>query len=286
MNTKLIKFILLISLSLVTACNDYPSTGDMDNFDQKTYCSNNHKYGHIIVLIDRTSKLTEAQYQEIKKVFFSKDSSALYKKYDKGYKFSYFLINGKKPAENNLIFSKCKVADSSFWSNDQDLAKYRTTFFSNLEKDALISIFKSDGSSDNSFIYETISWVAKSFETDFSSDQPYREIIVVSDLMQKSEKIDLYKTCKENKCLSLDELKSQNIKLSNFLDADSNKEDNKKIKVSFYILTTCDTNPSRDPKVLFNFWRDLLKKQGFDVADRPRVQQTENTKNTCEQARY
>lgn len=286
MNTKLIKFILLISLSLVTACNDYPSIGDADNFDKKTYCSNNHKYGHIIVLIDRTSKLTEAQYQEIKKVFFSKDSSALYKKYDKGYKFSYFLINGKKPAENNLIFSKCKVADSSFSSNDQLLEEYRNAFFSNLEKDALTSIFKSDGSSDNSFIYETISWVAKSFETDFSSDQPYREIIVVSDLMQKSEKIDLYKTCKEKECTSLNDLKKQNTKLESFLEADSNKEDNKKIKVGFYILTTCDTNPSRDPKVLFNFWRDLLKQQGFDVTDRPRVQQTENTKNTCEQAKY
>ena len=80
--------------------------------------------------------------------------------------------------------------------------------------------------------------------------------------------------------------KKQNTKLSNFLDADSNKEENKKIKVSFYILTTCDTNPSRDPKVLFSFWKELLKDQGFDVTNKPRVQQTENTKNSCEQAKY
>ena len=282
MNTKVIKFILLISFFFITSCNDYPG---IKTIDKQTLCSE-HKYGHIIVIIDRTSKLTQAQYEEIKKVYFSEDSNALYKKYDKGYKFSYFLINGKKPAENNLIFSKCKLPNWSFSSNKIRLKEYREKFYTSLETDGLNSIFKGDGSSDNSFIYETISWIAKGYKTDFSSDQPYREIIVVSDLMQKSEKIDLYKSCKETQCLGLNDLKSQNIKLSNFLDADTNKEDNKKIKVSFYILTTCDTNPSRDPKVLFSFWKDLLKHQGFDVVDKPRIQQTENTKNTCEQAKY
>jgi hypothetical protein len=282
MNTKLIKFILLISFFFITSCNDYPG---IKTIDKHTFCSD-YKYGHIIILIDRTSKLTQAQYEEVKKVYFSEDSNALYKKYDKGYKFSYFLVNGKKPAENNLIFSKCKLPHSSFSYNKIKLKDLREKFYSSLETEALNYVFRGDGSSDNSFIYETISWIAKGYKTDFSSDQPYKEIIVVSDLMQKSEKIDLYKTCKENKCTSLDELKKQNAKLSNFLDADSNKEENKKIKVSFYILTTCDTNPSRDPKVLFSFWKELLKDQGFDVADKPRVQQTENTKNSCEQAKY
>lgn len=282
MNTKLIKFILLISFFFITSCNDYPG---IKNIDKHTFCSD-YKYGHIIILIDRTSKLTQAQYEEVKKVYFSEDSNALYKKHDKGYKFSYFLVNGKKPAENNLIFSKCKLPHWSFSSNKIKLKDLREKFYSSLETEALNYVFKGDGSSDNSFIYETISWIAKGYKTDFSSDQPYREIIVVSDLMQKSEKIDLYKTCKENKCTSLDELKKQNTKLSNFLDADSNKEENKKIKVSFYILTTCDTNPSRDPKVLFSFWKELLKDQGFDVTNKPRVQQTENTKNSCEQAKY
>jgi hypothetical protein len=282
MNTKLIKFILLISFFFITNCNDYPG---IKTIDKQTFCSD-YKYGHIIILIDRTSKLTQAQYEEVKKVYFSEDSNALYKKHDKGYKFSYFLINGKKPAENNLIFSKCKLPLWSFSSNKKKLKDLREKFYSSLETEALNHVFKGDGSSDNSFIYETISWIAKGYKTDFSSDQPYREIIVVSDLMQKSEKIDLYKTCKEKECTTLNELKKQNTKLESFLEADSNKKDNKKIKVSFYILTTCDTNPSRDPKALFNFWRDLLNQQGFDVTDKPRVQQTENTKNTCEQARY
>jgi hypothetical protein len=288
-NTKIIKLFLLFTFTFITGCNDYAGI-DEKSFNETTFCSD-RKYGHVIVLIDRTSKLTQAQYEEIKKVFFSKDSSALFKKYDKGYKFSYFLINSKKPAENNLIFSKCKPNPHwSFTSNEQILDGYNKTFYSDIETNALVSTFKNDGPSDNSFIYETISWIAKGYKSDFSSDQSYREIIVVSDLMQKSEKLDLYKICNAKECQKIDNLTANNRGLKDFLDFDFNdsqREDNKKINISFYILTTCDTNPSRNPRELFSFWQKLLNDQKFNITDRtPRIQQTENTKNTCDQARY
>ena len=113
---------------------DYPNIPkDLDN----NFCdTSGGKFGHVITIIDVTSDLDSAQIDFIKDQVFSKE---FYTKYYPFTKFSYFLINNKKPQEQKFLFSKCrpKTGDKRFrkneaatWSeNEKVLKKISSSFF-------------------------------------------------------------------------------------------------------------------------------------------------------------
>ena len=96
--------LLVLFLSGSLLAKDYPNIPK--DLNMKSYCDKSGgKYGHVIVVIDLTSDLQKAQIDFIKGQVFSKE---FYTNYYPFTKFSYFLIDNKKPQEQEFIFSKCR----------------------------------------------------------------------------------------------------------------------------------------------------------------------------------
>ena len=104
-NIVLIKFIIILLLSINPGyASKLPNIPK--GIDNNTYCDKKGgSFGHVIVVIDLTTKLDEARIEFIKDQVFSKE---FYLNYDPFTKFSYFLINHNEPTKQKFLFSKCR----------------------------------------------------------------------------------------------------------------------------------------------------------------------------------
>ena len=102
-NIILIKFLIILLLSATNSfAGKYPNIPK--GVDHKTYCDDKGgKYGHVIVVVDLTTKLDKARIEFIKDQVFSKE---FYLKYEPFTKFSYFLIDNNEPTKQKFLFSK------------------------------------------------------------------------------------------------------------------------------------------------------------------------------------
>ena len=57
------------------------------------------------------------------------------------------------------------------------------------------NIFSVKKDSKYSYIYETIAYIFQNPKSDFKSNHSYRELILVSDLMQNTERLSFYRAC-------------------------------------------------------------------------------------------
>ena len=258
--------IFFLFFNNILYAKSYPSIPN--DIDKETICPKKEKFGHIVILIDQTSQLDEAQKKFIINQVFSKE---FYLKYESFTKFSYILINDKKPTENDLIFSKCRPKDKNdFFDNSAQVKMYNDEFFSS-SSEISKKIFGSNNYSNNSLIYETIEWVLNAKELDFTDTQPVKEIIIVSDFMQNSEKLNLYKLC-SFKCPSFTEIIKNNSGFKNDMDkyfTQKQKKENSKISMSLIALDTCDTK-KRDLDSLIEFWDNLFKYHELNVKEKKR----------------
>ena len=131
---KRLIFIVILFLS-TNVLADYPNIPkDLD----KNFCDKKGgKFGHVITIIDITSDLDDAQVEFIKDQVFSEEFFMDPYPFTK---FSYFLINNKKPQEQEFLFSKCrpKTGNKRFRKNEKAtwkenvkvLEKYSSKFFS------------------------------------------------------------------------------------------------------------------------------------------------------------
>ena len=89
-NIILIKFLIILLLSTSNSfAGKYPNIPKGVN--QKTYCDDKGgKYGHVIVVVDLTTRLDKARIKFIKDQVFSKE---FYLKYEPFTKFSYLTSN-------------------------------------------------------------------------------------------------------------------------------------------------------------------------------------------------
>jgi len=193
-------FLIFINSSYLVA-KDFPTIpGDID-IENKTYCPNKGpKFGHVVILLDTTSKLEKSQINFIRDQVFS---SEFYLSREPFTKFSYLLINDKATQEQEYIFSKCrpksgvgpsKLELPSFKENKKILMK----FFDDFNKDAIKTqerVFKANITSNSSLIFETIAYLFQNPKRDFSEIAGKRELIIVSDMMQHSDRISFYKAC-------------------------------------------------------------------------------------------
>jgi len=258
--------IFFLFFNNILYAKSYPSIPN--DIDTETICPKKEKFGHVVIVIDQTSQLDQAQKKFITNQVFSKE---FYSKYEPFTKFSYILINDKKPTENDLIFSKCRPKDKNgFFDNATQVKIYNDEFFDNTSEISK-KMFGSNNYSNNSLIYETIEWVLNAKELDFTDSQPVREIIIVSDLMQNSEKLNLYKLC-SFKCPSFTEIIKNNSGFKNDMDkyfTQKQKKENSKISMSLIALDTCDTK-KRDLDSLIEFWDNLFKYHELNVKEKKR----------------
>jgi len=269
---KKIIFIWLFLTANVLAV-DYPNIPkDLD----KNFCDKSGgKYGHVITIIDLTSDLENAQIDFIKDQVFSRE---FYMSYTPFTKFSYILIDEKKVQEQKFLFAKCrpKTGDkrfskkdaASFSENAKVLKKYSGDFF--LQADKLgNSIFQNKVNSQYSFIYETIAGIFQNPKSDFKSSKHRRkDLIIVSDMMQNSERLSFYVACNaqsENaKCPKFDTF-MKNLSDKDYMTATAPKGNNINLKM-IYLNHRNETNKELD-RSLKELWVEYFNSRNFKKVD-------------------
>tara|TARA_B100000787_G_scaffold165619_1_gene149774 strand:+ start:1565 stop:2419 length:855 start_codon:yes stop_codon:yes gene_type:complete len=272
------KNIILINFFLLFIININSSLAGMPNIpkgiDVNNYCDKKGgSYGHVIIVIDLTTELKEARIQFIKDQVFSNE---FYSKYTPFTKFSYFLINHKEPTKQKFLFSKCRPKTgnansttfkekATLFENTQVLKTFSQRFFRDAKK-LSNEIFLDKKDSRYSYIYETIAYIFQNPKSDFKTNHPRRDLIVVSDLMQNTKRLSFYRACNaasENAaCPSFNDF-MKNLSDKDYLIATS--PNGLKINLQMiYLNNRNETNKALD-KSLNQMWVDYFKKQEFTV---------------------
>tara|TARA_B100000965_G_scaffold402750_1_gene429380 strand:- start:1342 stop:2205 length:864 start_codon:yes stop_codon:yes gene_type:complete len=272
-NIVLIKFLIIFLLSInpVLASKTPNIPKGIDN----AYCDKKGgSFGHVIVVIDLTTTLDEARIDFIKDQVFSKE---FYMNYDPFTKFSYFLVNHNEPTKQKFLFSKCrpKTGDgnlsknekATLFENSKVLKVYSSRFF-NEANELHHNIFSVKKDSRYSYIYETIAYIFQNPKADFKSNHSYRELIVVSDLMQNTKRLSFYSACNANSnnalCPSFEDF-MENLSDKDYLIATSPDGNNINLKM-VYLNNRCETNKSLDQSLKL-LWENYFKSRDFNVLE-------------------
>jgi len=276
-NIALFKKILFIWVFLTVSAFavDYPNIPkDLD----KNFCDKDGgKYGHVIIIIDLTSDLKTAQIDFIKDQVFSRE---FYMSYFPFTKFSYLLMNDKKVQEQKLLFTSCRPKsgnkkirkqESTSWSeNDKVIKAFSDSFFQRADK-LSNSMFQNKITSEYSFIYETIAEIFQNPKSDFTSSKHRRkDLIIVSDMMQNSDRLSFYTACNARsdnaKCPSFNSFMSNlSDNDKDYMTATAPKGNNINLKM-IYLNHRNETNKELD-RSLKELWVEYFKSRNFKKVD-------------------
>lgn len=273
-NIILLNFFILFFLSLTPSwAVDYPNIPK--GINKKTFCDNSGgKFGHVITIIDLTSDLDVSQIKFIKDQVFSKE---FYLGYYPFTKFSYVLIDNKAAQTQEFHFSKCrpktgdkklrKAEKATLFENTKVLKNFADKFFSQASK-LHKEKFSNKRSSNHSLIYETIAYIFQNPKSDFGSKHARRDLIIVSDMMQHSDRLSFYKLCNaksdDAKCPSLDNL-MQILSVKDYMTATAPNGTNINLKM-IYLNHRYETNKAID-KSLKDLWVEYFNSRNFKKVD-------------------
>ena len=241
------------------------------------FCPLNSKLGHKFFLVDFTSPLKKPQIDWISGRIFG---NALVKETPPYHKISYMKIDNTAPQSQVISYSKCrfKTGNKSKFEGEQtntgcegekQIAEVYTAWTSLTNKFEKEFLNLNNKKSDNSLIFEYLFHVLRETKTDFTSEYPERELVIVSDLMQHSDRFSFYRHCKinstvPNKCRSFEKL-LKNKKVKNYIDdRKPKKETLTNLKVTIlYINHDYETRDGLSSS-LVTLWKDLFKYIGVD----------------------
>jgi len=241
------------------------------------FCPLNSKLGHKFFLVDFTSPLKKPQIDWISGRIFG---NALVKETPPYHKISYMKIDNTAPQSQVISYSKCrfKTGNKSKFEGEQtntgcegekQIAEVYTAWTSLTNKFEKEFLNLNNKKSDNSLIFEYLFHVLRETKTDFTSEYPERELVIVSDLMQHSDRFSFYRHCKinstvPNKCRSFEKL-LKNKKVKNYIDdRKPKKETLTNLKVTIlYINHDYETRDGLSSS-LVTLWKDLFKYIGVE----------------------
>ena len=244
--------------------------------DPEIFCPINSKLGHRFYLIDFTSPLEQAQVDWISSRIFG---TPLVKTTPPYWKVSYMKIDGTPVQSQKIAYSQCRMKTgnkSKFigektntgCEGDKKIKNtFKAWFFLNSTfENVFLKEHKSED--DYSLLFEYLFHVLREQKTDFTIEYPKRELVMVSDLMQHSERFSFYSHCKTptstvpNKCGSFGSLLK---KVKNYInDRKPNKETLKNLKVTIlYINHDYETKDGLSSSLL-ELWEDLFKHIGIE----------------------
>ena len=243
------------------------------------FCPLNSKLGHKFFLVDFTSPLKQPQIDWISGRIFG---NALVKETPPYHKISYMQIDNTAPQSQVISYSKCrfKTGNKSKFEGEQtntgcegekQIAEVYTAWTSLTNKFENEFLNLDNKKSDNSLIFEYLFHVLREAKTDFTSEYPERELIIVSDLMQHSDRFSFYRHCKTNlelkkpnKCRTFEKL-LKNKKVKNYIDdRKPKKETLTNLKVTIlYINHDYETRDGLSSS-LVALWEDLFKYIGVE----------------------
>jgi len=243
------------------------------------FCPLNSKLGHKFFLVDFTSPLKQPQIDWISGRIFG---NALVKETPPYHKISYMKIDNTAPQSQVISYSKCrfKTGNKSKFEGEQtntgcegekQITEVYTAWTSLTNKFENEFLNLDNKKSDNSLIFEYLFHVLREAKTDFTSEYPERELIIVSDLMQHSDRFSFYRHCKTNlelkkpnKCRTFEKL-LKNKKVKNYIDdRKPKKETLTNLKVTIlYINHDYETRDGLSSS-LVALWEDLFKYIGVE----------------------
>jgi len=242
------------------------------------FCPLNSKLGHKFFLVDFTSPLKEPQIDWISGRIFG---NTLVKETPPYHKISYMKIDNTAPQSQEISYSKCrfKTGNKSKFAGEEtntgcegqkqigEVYKAWTALTNQFENKFLIN--QKEG--QRSLIFEYFFHVLREPKTDFTSEYPERELVIVSDLMQHSDRFSFYRHCKTdlslkkpNKCKSFETLLKDE-KVKNYIDdRKPNKDTLTNLKVTIlYINHDYETRDGLS-STLVALWEDLFKYIGVN----------------------
>ena len=264
MFNKINKFLILSFLTLtLSSTSNAASLPDgfpkCYNSDVRTsdFCPMSSKLGHKIFLVDFTSRWEEPQIKWVKGRIFG---DGLIEDTPPYHKISYLKIDNTPPHSQEFVYSKCrfkKGTESKKYPGEKvnkkcegvDIVKNIFTQWNNQINAMAKVFFPKNEEAKQSLIYEYIIHILRESSADFSSDYNERELVIVSDLMQYSERVNFFKHCKSaamklkpkkkqkaDKCRSFANLLKKEKSFANYIDKTKPSADmvkNLKVKVLF-----------------------------------------------------
>ena len=263
--------------------------------NHENFCPININLGHKLFLVDFTSRWEPKQVDWIKGRIFGKTITRNTPPY---HKITYIKLEETDAESQKVVYSKCRfktgnkskkypgeeynddcesieIVKQAHQAWQSSLKKVEETFFDSHIKD-----------SKQSLIIEYIANILREPKFDFAGDYPERKLIIVSDLMQMSDRINFYKFCKSaaslkkpDKCQSFQKLlKKPDVKF--YLDSIKPKNvENLKVEIIFMnhsYQTKCKLG-----KTLIPLWVDLFKYWDINIDPVDDITYELDTKNTC-----
>ena len=242
------------------------------------FCPLNSKLGHKFFLVDFTSPLEKAQIDWIEGRIFG---DSLVKTTPPYHKISYMKIDDTAPQSQEVAYSQCrmKTGNKSKFNGEETNSgcegakKINTAFqawlmLNQTFQKKFLSNYKQEA--NRSLVFEYLFHVLREQKTDFTSEYPERELVIVSDLMQHSKRFSFYKHCKTdlssvpNKCRSFKSLIKKS-KVKNYIDDRKPKRELlKNLKITIlYINHDYETRDGLSSS-LVALWEDLFKYIGIE----------------------
>ena len=274
-----------LALSAASLPEDFPKCYNSD-VRQSDYCPLSAKLGHKIFLVDFTSRWEGPQIKWVKGRIFG---DGLINDTPPYHKISYLKINDVPPHSQEFVYSKCrfkKGTESQKYPGEKVNKKCEGT-------DVVKSIFKTwnkqiievenqffpeKGDSKQSLIYEYIIHTLRETNSDFGSDYKERELVIVSDLMQFSKRVNFFKHCKStamklkpkkkqvaDKCGSFAQLLKKEKSFANYMKATKpTSEMVKNLKVKVLFINHSYEHGEDLYISLEKLWKDMFSFMGID----------------------
>ena len=242
------------------------------------FCPINSKVGHKFFLVDFTSPLKKAQVDWISQRIFK---DALFKDTPPYHKVSYMIIDDTAPQSQEISYSQCrfKTGNKSKFvgeetndgceGNKQISENFAAWLSLNSEFEKVL-LGKTYKEAKRSLLFEYLFHVLREPVTDFTSEYPERELVIVSDLMQHSKRFSFYRHCKSigetrpDKCRPFENL-IKKTKVKNYIDDRKPKNETlKNLKVTvLYINHAYETRMGLSTSLVQN-WKDLFAYIGIE----------------------
>ena len=194
-------FLFVLTSVVFSLPKGYPKCVNSD-VNTSNYCPLESKLGHKLILVDFTSRWDDAQIKWIKGRIFGDALISITPPY---HRISFLKIDGTPPHSQKYVYSKCRFKTGKKTKFEGDKVNKKCEgldFIQNIHKtwrkqinEVEMSFFDGNEAANQSLIYEYIIHVLREYNADFGSDYQTRELIIVSDLMQYSERVNFFKHC-------------------------------------------------------------------------------------------
>ena len=253
---------------------------------QSDYCPLSAKLGHKIFLVDFTSRWEGPQIKWVKGRIFG---DSLINDTPPYHKISYLKIDDLPPHSQEFAYSKCrfkKGTESQKYPGEKVNKKCEGIdgvkgIFKKWNKQILeveSDFFPKNGVAKQSLIYEYIIHTLRETSSDFGSDYKERELVIVSDLMQFSKRVNFFKHCKSagmklkpkkkqvaDKCGTFTQLLKKEKSFANYMKATKpTGEMVKNLKVKVLFINHSYEHGEDLYVTLEELWKGLFSYMGID----------------------